>query len=63
MENIQKEIENLKTTRGAIFFLDNMQDVFPKRDFYLCTEIDKFNFVLKVNKDDNGVNYIEKINV
>ena len=63
MENIQKEIERLKTTRGAIFFLDNMQDVFPKRDFYLCTEMDKFNFVLNVNKDDNGVNYIEKINV
>lgn len=60
-ENIQEEIEKLKTTSGARFFLENMQEVFPERDFYLCTEIGKFNFVLKVKKYSNYINCIEKI--
>lgn len=60
---LDQEIEKLKTTSGAKFFDKAQQDVFPEQDFYLSTEVDKFNFVLKVNKDINGMNYIEKIDL
>ncbi len=39
----------------------NQQDIFPKADFYLSTEVDKFNFVLRVSKASNGLDYVEKI--
>lgn len=58
---LDKEIEKLKTTSGAKFFDIKQQDVFPEQDFYLSTEVDKFNFVLRVKKDGNGMSYIEKI--
>lgn len=58
---LDKEIENLKTTSGAKFFDEKQKDVFPEEDFYLSTEVDKFNFVLKVEKDSEGMDYIKKI--
>jgi len=60
---LDQEVEKLKATSGAKFFDKAQQDVFPEQDFYLSTEVDKFNFVLKVNKDNNGMNYIEKIDL
>lgn len=63
LDNLEEEIEKLKKTSGAKFFNDLLQDVFPEKDFYLCTELDKFNFVLRVNKDDEGVAYIEKVDI
>ena len=60
---LDQEIEKLKTTSGAKFFDKAQQDVFPEQDFYLSTEVDKFNFILKVNEDSNGMNCIKKIDV
>ncbi len=42
---------------------EELKDVFPREDFFLCTDVDRFNFVLKVYKDDNGLFYVEKINI
>ena len=61
--NLDKEIEELKNIAGKRFFDPKLQNIFPERDFYLSTELNKFNFVLKVEKDDIGLNYIKKINV
>ena len=61
--NLDKEIEDLKNIAGKRFFDPNLQEIFPKRDFYLSTELNKFNFVLKVDKDDDGLNYVRKIEV
>ncbi len=55
---LPQEIENLKQTSGAKFFDPALQDVFPQRDFYLSTQVNKFDFVLRYNKDGG---YIEKI--
>lgn len=56
------EIQKLKMTSGAKFFDKNQQDVFPEKDFYLSTEVNKFNFVLKLEKDKKtGLEYIKKI--
>lgn len=58
------EIEKLKVTSGAKFFDKEQQDVFPEKDFYLSTEVNKFNFVLKLEKDkDTGLDYIIKIDI
>lgn len=59
LSNLDEEIEKLKTTTGSKFFNSLGQKDFPEKDFYLCTEINKFDFVLKVKKDENL--YIEKI--
>lgn len=53
---LRGEIEKLKTSSGAKFFDPAQQDVFPKRDFFLCTDVDRFPFVLKLEKE-----YIRKI--
>ena len=58
--DMDKEIERLKYTSGAKFFDKSQNDVFPEKDFYMCTELDKFDFVLKLKKCQNGINYIEK---
>lgn len=63
ISNLEEEIEKLKTTSGYKFFNKLKQKDFPERDFYLCTEINKFDFVLKVKKDENGKLYIEKVDV
>ena len=57
---IDSEIENLKNTSGKKFFDVSQQSVFPLKDFYLSTEKNKFNFVLRIKKD-NSYNYIEKV--
>ena len=61
LDNIEDEIKKLKISSGRKFFDESEQEVFPKEDFYLCTELNKFDFVLKVNKDESGMLYIEKL--
>jgi len=61
--NLDKEIESLKITSGAKFFDETQSDVFPENDFYLSTEMNKFNFVLKLEKSANGLNYIRRIDL
>ena len=48
------EIDILKNTSGAKFFDKSQADVFPEKDFHMCTIVDKFDFVLKlVNKNES----------
>ena len=63
INNMKEEIEKLKTTTGSKFFDKLKQKDFPEKDFYLCTEINKFDFVLRVKKNEEGNLYIEKVNV
>ncbi len=58
---LTEEIENLKKTSGAKFFDKAQKDVFPEEDFYLSTKVDIFPFALRVFKDENGMNYVKKI--
>lgn len=61
LNNLDEEIERLKTTSGSKFFDKSKQKDFPERDFYLCTEVNKFDFVLKAKKDKKENLYIEKV--
>ena len=60
-DEFNTRILNLKYTSGAKFFDDELQEIYPKEDFYLCTDIDKYNFVLKAEKDEKGYYYMKKI--
>ena len=60
-DEFNTRILNLKYTSGAKFFDDELQEIYPKEDFYLCTDIDKYDFVLKAEKDEKGYFYMEKI--
>ena len=53
-------IEECKVTSGAKFFKPG-QSVFPEEDFWLCTEADKFDFVLRVEKGADGLMHTVKI--
>ena len=61
--DLTEAIEGLKLTSGAKFFKKEMQNVFPKKDFELCTQVDKFDFVIKLVKDKNGMDYMERVDV
>lgn len=61
--DLNEKIEELKFTSGAKFFDASQQEIFPQADFDLCTKVDIFSFVLKVEKDAEGLNYIKKIDM
>ncbi len=56
--DLAEPIESLKHTSGAKFFDPERAEIFPTRDFELCTMPDRFDFVLKVERDGDGVGYI-----
>lgn len=61
--DINSKIEELRHTSGAKFFNEELKDVFPKKDFELCTRLNIFNFVLRYNRIDKEYGYITKIDV
>ena len=60
-DEFKARILNLRYTSGAKFFDNKLQEIYPKKDFYLCTDIDKHDFVLKAKKDEEGYYYMKKI--
>ena len=57
--DMDAEIEKLKHTTGAKFFDPEQHDVFPRNDFFMCTEVDKFDFVMRL-QTENGIAYMKK---
>lgn len=55
-------VEECKRTSGAKFFDKDNQSVFPEPDFYLCTEADRFDLVLGVEKGEDGFMHTRKKN-
>ena len=45
--DISEDIKSLKFTSGAKFFDEKQKDVFPEEDFFLCTQLNKFDFVVR----------------
>ena len=59
--DMEAEIAKLKYTSGAKFFDPEQQEVFPESDFHMCTELDKFDFVIRLVKNPSGEDYMEKV--
>jgi 2-phosphosulfolactate phosphatase len=49
--DMKAEIENLKVTSGAKFFDEKQNHIFPRADFFMCTEVDKFNFAIRYDAE------------
>lgn len=61
--DLTEGIEHLKCTTGAKFFDSSQNQVYPKADFDFCTQVNKFDFVLKVEKGSDGLDRIRKVTV
>ena len=57
--DISEKTANLKNTSGAKFFDKTQNDVFPEADFYMCTELDKFGFAMRLEKSENGLDIMK----
>lgn len=53
--DIEKRIVHLKNHGASKFFDPDTQDVFPKEDYDLCVDINKFPFVLKVGNEKDAL--------
>lgn len=60
--NFKEMIEILKRGSGARFFDSKKQEWSPKADFEMCLHLNRFNFVLKVENNEN-LNYLRKIEI
>jgi len=58
--DLAAEIEHLRHTSGAKFFDPAKSDVFPEDDFHMCVDVDKFDFVLKLERSADGLDYMTK---
>lgn len=56
--DLKTEAEKLRFTSGAKFFDPAQTDVFPTEDFFMCVDANKFNFVMKLSKSDDGLSYM-----
>lgn len=60
--DIENSVLLLREDGGEHFFNPNNQDVFPEQDFWMCTKVNAFPFILKVEKDEMERNIIIKEN-
>ena len=58
--DLKAGIESLKYTSGAKFFDKAQNDVFPMEDFFMCTDADRFNFALKLERPTEGLHFMTK---
>lgn len=54
MADIQERADGLRWTAGAKFFNPANADRFPQGDFAASTAVDRFDFILKIEKDALG---------
>ncbi len=60
--NFDKMVDIIRNGSGARFFDEDKQNWSPKKDFELCLDLNRFDFVLKVEKQDE-LNYLRRINI
>ena len=55
-------VEIMRTGSGARFFDSEKQSWSPQKDFELCLDLNRFDFILKVEREGE-LNYLRKINI
>lgn len=60
--DFESMVETIRKGDGARFFAPEKQEWAPSADFDLCLDLNRFNFVLKVEQE-NGMNYLKKISL
>ena len=59
--DIDEKLKALRTGGGRHFFDPALRDVFPEKDFWMCIDRNRFDFVLRIDKDEHG--FISKMTV
>ena len=54
MPDIDDRLQALRTGGGKHFFNPDNQEVFPEKDFWMCIDRDRFDFVIRIEKVDRG---------
>lgn len=54
LPDFEKRVEDLQIHGGEHFFDENRQEIYPKEDFFMCVQYDKFPFVIRIEKDEMG---------
>lgn len=62
VNNFEKMIETIKNGDGARFFEPKKQSWSPQKDFDLCLDINRFDFILKVEKEGE-LNFLKRIDI
>ncbi len=52
--DFEQRVAHLQRHGGDHFFDENRQEIYPKEDFWMCVQYDKFPFVIHVKKDEMG---------
>jgi len=67
LEDYPNSFETLKSFLAGVDsaekFFDESKDYAPERDFELCLDLDRFNFVLKATPREDGAVRLEKVSV
>lgn len=53
-EEYADKVKTLQYDGGQHFFTADRQHIFPEKDFWLCIEKDKFDFVIRIEQDELG---------
>lgn len=54
LPDFEKRVEDLQRHGGEHFFDENRQEIYPKEDFFMCVQYDRFPFVIRIEKDEMG---------
>ena len=54
LQDFEQRIAKLRYHGGEHFFDENRQDIYPQEDFWMCTEYNRFSFIIRVDKDEKG---------
>ena len=55
MKDIDARLQALRTGGGRHFFDPENQEVYPEKDFWMCIEKNRFDFVIRIEKDRDGL--------
>lgn len=61
--DFEQMVKIIRNTSGKRFFIDDMQEHCPSEDFYLCLDLNRFDFVLKAEKTSAGLINLNKYHV
>lgn len=61
--DFEQMVKIIRNTSGKRFFTDDMQEHCPSEDFYLCLDLNRFDFVLKAEKTSAGLINLNKYHV
>ena len=53
--DFDERVQHLRIQGGEHFFDPERQEIFPEADFWRCIEYDKFDFVVRIERDERGL--------